>query len=285
MNSKYLVHRHSNPNHTSRNYELKMFIVVVLFVVLVVNVQAFGPLRMRMGGRASIIVKMSLEGDSGDAEEVGSGAAVLEQVATPAAAIDTTEPISPAKPVGTAVAAGDMVTGATAPLGVWDPLRIMDQYCGDAQMNLKFRKSLQEAERKHGRVAMLAALGMFVGEKSSILYDHAVTGPAIFQWQQVVAIYPPFQALVLLFIGMTEMNGVIKYWDEPSVTFGNASGLAGLKDSFTPGDYGFDPLNLRPKQPEALKTMINKELNNGRLAMIGVAGIVAQELVTGQSVF
>ena len=32
-------------------------------------------------------------------------------------------------------------------------------------------------------------------------------------------------------------------------------------------------------------TMRTKELQNGRLAMIGIAGMVAQELVTGTKIF
>jgi len=45
----------------------------------------------------------------------------------------------------------------------------------------------------------------------------------------------------------------------------------------------FVSLNL---QDEAgMLDMRNKELNNGRLAMIAVAGIVAQEVVSGSSVF
>ena len=47
----------------------------------------------------------------------------------------------------------------------------------------------------------------------------------------------------------------------------------------------FDPLSLKPKEPEALLEMQNKELNNGRLAMITIAGIVAQEVQTGFGVF
>jgi light-harvesting complex I chlorophyll a/b binding protein 1 len=44
-------------------------------------------------------------------------------------------------------------------------------------------------------------------------------------------------------------------------------------------------LSFKPKNAAALDVMKTKELNNGRLAMIGVAGVVAQELVTSQSIF
>merc|ERR1711959_468421 len=48
-----------------------------------------------------------------------------------------------------------------------------------------------------------------------------------------------------------------------------------------PGDLGYDPLGLKPTEPDAFLEMQNKELNNGRLAMIGMAGMVVQELVSG----
>jgi hypothetical protein len=51
------------------------------------------------------------------------------------------------------------------------------------------------------------------------------------------------------------------------------------------GNLGFDPLGLTPKTPAEFDVMRTKEVNNGRLAMIGIAGIVAQELVTSQKVF
>merc|ERR1719504_438894 len=47
------------------------------------------------------------------------------------------------------------------------------------------------------------------------------------------------------------------------------------------GDLGFDPLGLKPTDPAELKEMQTKELNNGRLAMIAAAGMIAQELATG----
>jgi light-harvesting complex I chlorophyll a/b binding protein 1 len=46
-----------------------------------------------------------------------------------------------------------------------------------------------------------------------------------------------------------------------------------------------DPLGLKPSDPEEFAEMSTKELQNGRLAMIGVAGMVAQELVNGQEIF
>jgi hypothetical protein len=54
-----------------------------------------------------------------------------------------------------------------------------------------------------------------------------------------------------------------------------------LKPAYTPVDLGFDPLGLKPNDPAELRTMQEKELSHGRLAMIAAAGFMAQEAVTG----
>ena len=54
-----------------------------------------------------------------------------------------------------------------------------------------------------------------------------------------------------------------------------------LRDDYINGDLGFDPAVIKPKDPEALEEMQTKEIQNGRLAMLGIAGMVAQELVDG----
>jgi light-harvesting complex I chlorophyll a/b binding protein 1 len=58
-----------------------------------------------------------------------------------------------------------------------------------------------------------------------------------------------------------------------------------LRKDYYPGDLGFDPLGLKPDDPEEFAIMQTKELQNGRLAMLGVAGMVAQELVNGKEIF
>jgi len=50
-------------------------------------------------------------------------------------------------------------------------------------------------------------------------------------------------------------------------------------DGSLPGDYGFDPLSLSA-DPEMRKWMVQAELQHARWAMLGVAGIVAPELLT-----
>lgn len=58
-----------------------------------------------------------------------------------------------------------------------------------------------------------------------------------------------------------------------------------LKDDYYPGDIGFDPLGLKPDNFEELFIMSTKELQHGRLAMLGIAGLVAQELTDGKEIF
>ena len=59
-----------------------------------------------------------------------------------------------------------------------------------------------------------------------------------------------------------------------------------LRPGYKPGDLKFDPLNQKSKLDETgWVAMQNKELNNGRLAMMGIAGMCAQEAVTGTPIF
>ena len=68
-------------------------------------------------------------------------------------------------------------------------------------------------------------------------------------------------------------------WVEPGL-----GPLFSLREKYYPGDIGFDPLGLKPEDPEELNTMITKELQNGRLAMLAAAGFLAQEAVDGKGI-
>jgi len=144
--------------------------------------------------------------------------------------------------------------------------------------------SEQEAQRyadveiTHGRVCMLAALGFLVGEQvegSSFLFDSQVTGPAINHFQQVP---PTFWGLLGAVIFVVESGRVQAAWQNPF----EADKLFLLKSDYTPGDYNFDPLGLSKGKDSAwLNDMKLKEINNGRVAMVAISGMVAQELVNG----
>ena len=145
-------------------------------------------------------------------------------------------------------------------------------------------KKYREAELKHGRVAMLGALGFLVGEVFNPFFDGQITGPAIYQFQQADELFPFFWEWVVFTIALIEGQNILVGWESPR-DVKRSSGMAGLREDYVNGDLGFDPLNLRPAEGEAFDLMRTKELQNGRLAMLGVAGMVAQELVTGQKIF
>ena len=135
-----------------------------------------------------------------------------------------------------------------------------------------------DVEITHGRVSMLAALGFLVGEQvegSAFLFDSQVTGPAIDHFQQVPGL---FWGLLGAAIFVVESNRVQYAWQNPF----NADKLFLLKSEYIPGDYQFDPLKLsKGKDAAWLNDMKLKEINNGRVAMVAISGMVAQELVNG----
>ena len=169
--------------------------------------------------------------------------------------------------------------GATAPLGFFDPLGFSNN------ISEKQFKLYREAELKHGRVAMLAVLGVLFGERFPLLLGHRIAGPAIHHFQQADHVLWAFSANVLGLCGVVETVNILRGWQSVDRTLEDSTGVATLREGYENGDLNFDPLDLRPTHPKALLALKNKELNNGRLAMIAIAGIVAQELVTGHKVF
>ena len=61
--------------------------------------------------------------------------------------------------------------------------------------------------------------------------------------------------------------------------------LWSIRSDYASGDLGWDPLGLKPTNPAELKDMQTKEINNGRLAMIGIVGMLGQELAHGEKLF
>ena len=168
------------------------------------------------------------------------------------------------------------IPGAVAPLGIFDPAGLAKK--ADEGLLKRYR----EAEIVHGRVAMLASVGFLVGEQvegSSFLFDASVQGPAITHLAQVPV---PFWSALALLIGKFELDRAQAAFVPPRDVDVDKPGL--LRKEYTPGDLNFDPLGLKPKNPVQLKKLQNKELQNGRLAMIAAAGFMAQELVDGKGI-
>jgi hypothetical protein len=162
--------------------------------------------------------------------------------------------------------------GITGPLDFFDPLGYSEAE-GVTEGKIRFYR---EAELKHGRVAMLAALGFLVGEQFHPLFGGNVDVPSYVAFQ--ASPLQPFFFPVVLSMAVFEVFSVF--------TFANPKeGMWEIKADHTPGDLGFDPLGLKPTDAKELAEMQTKELNNGRLAMFAIAGMVGQELATGKGLF
>ena len=137
--------------------------------------------------------------------------------------------------------------GILEPTGFFDPAGFSE---GVSSSELK---RYREAELTHGRVAMLATLGFLIGESGfTPLFQGKIDGIAINQFWQVPGGFWP---VILLFIAVPETFRALRGWMEPTVP----ENYFQLRPGYTPGDLDFDPLGLKPEDPEALKEMQTKE--------------------------
>lgn len=139
-------------------------------------------------------------------------------------------------------------------------------------------KRLREAEVMHSRVAMMATLGYIIGESTpTITYGmdvhHTIANNQIPEIPGTV-LFPFF-----LTINIIEALRASKGWVEPGL-----GPLFTLRENYYPGDIGFDPLGLKPADAKEFDNMAAKELSNGRLAMLAVAGMCVQEQINGKGI-
>merc|ERR1712151_1472472 len=162
------------------------------------------------------------------------------------------------------------LAGITAPLGFFDPAGFTENA---SEGKIRFYR---EVELKHGRVGMLASLGFLVAEQFHPLFGGNIDVPAYIAFQQTPL--QQFWVAVAVAIAIPEIGSIGSYQDLDGDKWA-------MEENRISGDLGFDPLGLRPEDPAEFLELQNKEILNGRLAMIATAGMIAQELVTKQKIF
>ena len=174
----------------------------------------------------------------------------------------------------------ESLPGITGPLGFFDPLGFCTS--GDEKVSEAKIRFYREVELKHARVAMLAAVGFPLAEQFHPLFatDDA---PSFMAFQQTPL--QTFWPVVVGVIAIAEVFSVFTFQNPASYVNGEPAEPWTMRLDHAAGDLGFDPMGLKPTDPKELAEMQTKELNNGRLAMIAIAGMVVQEGVTGAKLF
>lgn len=159
------------------------------------------------------------------------------------------------------------MVGKTAPVGAFDPLGLAT--LGSESTLAWFRA----AELKHSRVAMLATTGYLVqaaGYHFPGMLSHDVSFESLSNMKPLDAWNAvPAEGRAQI-IGMILLAEIIS----------EAQGTHYTKGGDLPTII-FPPINFSPVDAGELKTQQNRELNNGRLAMIGIMSFCAEANIPG----
>ena len=150
--------------------------------------------------------------------------------------------------------------GDVKPLDYFDPLSL------SSNLSEEQIKYVRESELQHARVAMaafvgLSALDIFQDKLAvNVLYD--------LKWEEQI----PFW----MGVGAYEFARMGAGWKNP---FLDGKSYFRLEDDYQPGNVFKVPAN------KYTDVQLEKELSNGRLAMLGTMGYIAQELVQQHPIF
>tara|TARA_B100001093_G_C26495863_1_gene871078 strand:- start:56 stop:622 length:567 start_codon:yes stop_codon:yes gene_type:complete len=167
--------------------------------------------------------------------------------------------IPPVKPVTSFRFAGD-----TKPFGFFDPLMIT------TNANEETVKYLREAELQHSRTAMLSSIIFPIIEMST-------NTPAI---NVLSGKSDAAQIAWLTFFGIYELARMNAGWENPF----NGGKPFKLEDNYEPGAVLINE-NAKFFTEVDSERRLNVELNNGRLAMLGVAATMVNEIITQKGMF
>jgi len=150
----------------------------------------------------------------------------------------------------------ETVVGITAPVGYFDPLGFSKNK-PDEIMNF-----YREAELKHGRVAMAACLGWYITASGvHPAFDSKLSSDPLEAASQL-----PFVGWLQFILGCGAIEWITeKIKERPGYVPGDVLGAAYWVDNSDEGWVSYQ----------------NKEINNGRLAMVAFMGILTQDILTG----
>jgi hypothetical protein len=181
-------------------------------------------------------------------------------------------------------------------VGFWDPMNLVeyDQFSAGQEASIGF---LRQAEIKHGRVAMAAFVGYLV-QYNGIHFPWAISLNGMTFGDISAAGSPPEQwdalptaskVQILLVIGalemMSESTNILELSGNKHYMRGGKPGAFPKINTWCPHPVPFelyDPFNLSKNASEEKKAKgLVTEINNGRLAMLGIMGFMAEAAVPG----
>mmetsp|Transcript_19743 Transcript_19743/g.22593 ORF Transcript_19743/g.22593 Transcript_19743/m.22593 type:complete len:423 (-) Transcript_19743:85-1353(-) len=147
--------------------------------------------------------------------------------------------------------------------------------------------TMQEAELRHARLAMLAVVGWPMAELvgPQWLLREGGCAPSVLNGFTV----PSFLAVVAVFgaIGFFEYKTVLRRNNDTPSGILHRADMEEVWKYGVAGDYGFDPANLYSSIGDnayARKGLREVEISHGRSAMLGITAFAAWEALTGHAI-